>query len=90
MTCGDQITKRPLQSLGEPRRRGCPNNGGKGTGGWKGDKERIGDLGHGKDGFRRHQPFWQPPEWDGGWEGFRKRGGYVVIFALDSSVISPC
>ena len=54
-----------------------PNNGGKGGGGWKVDTERGDNRGYGMSGFRRDRPFWQPPERDGGWEGFRKRGGYV-------------
>ena len=55
----------------------CPNNDWKGAGGWKDDKERSEDRGYGTGGFRRDRPFWQPPERDGGWEGFRKRGGCV-------------
>ena len=53
------------------------NNDWGGGGGWKSDKGKGDDRGHGKGGFRRDRPFWQPPERDGGWEGFRKRGGYV-------------
>ena len=55
----------------------CPNNDWKGSGGWQDDQGRSDDRGYGKGGFRRDRPFWQPPERDGGWEGFRKRGGYV-------------
>ena len=54
-----------------------PNDSGKGGGGWKVDTERGDDRCYSMGGFPRDRPFWQPPERDGGWEGFRKRGGYV-------------
>ncbi len=54
-----------------------PNNGGEGGGGWKNNTKRSDDRGYGQGGFRRDRTFWQPPERDGGWEGFRQRGGYV-------------
>jgi hypothetical protein len=53
------------------------NNGWSGGGGWKSNKGKSDDQSYGKGGFRRDRPLWQPPERDGGWEGFRKRGGYV-------------
>ena len=56
-----------------------------GGGGLKSDKDRSNARGYGKEGFRRDRPLWHPPERDGGWEGFRKRGGYVydrLIYAI--------
>jgi len=53
------------------------NTSWKDGGGWKSDRGESNDRGYGNGGFRRDRPFWQPPERDGGWEGFRKRGGYV-------------
>lgn len=53
------------------------NNDWRGGGGWKSDQGKNDDRGYGKGGPRRDRPFWQPPERDSGWEGFRKRGGYV-------------
>jgi hypothetical protein len=68
------------------------NNGWKDSGGWKSNKGGTDDRGYGQGGFRRDRPFWQPPERDGGWEGFRKRGGYVsfVIASLDPFLASSC
>ena len=53
------------------------NNGWSGGEGWKTDKTRTDNQGYGRGGFRRDRPFWQPPESDSGWDGFRKRSGYV-------------
>jgi len=62
-----------------------PYPGWSGGGGLKSDKDRSNARGYGKEGFRRGRPLWQPPERDCGWEGFRKRGGYVcdrLIYAI--------
>ena len=72
------------------------DNGWSGGGGWKSDKARNDDQGYVKGGFRRDRPFWQPPESDGGWDGFRKRTGYVApsisffikpIISIDSRAV---
>jgi hypothetical protein len=52
------------------------NSGWSGGGGWKRDQDAGGrDQGFNRGGFRRNRSFWQPPESDGGWDGFRMRGG---------------
>jgi len=61
----------------EVKRDNAFNTGWSGGGGRKSDNGRSGDQGYGRGGFRRDRPLWQPPESDGGWDGFRKCGGYV-------------